>query len=588
MECQTGDDKMQPSFDGESTIFEDSEEEAPSYRSELLKAARAAPKEPGVYLMKDSLGEVLYVGKAKVLCNRIPSYFQRVPHEQGRIELMVQRVHRFEVILTKTEQEALVLECTLIKKHRPKFNVRLKDDKTYPSIRVDLNADFPKLEWTRKIRADGAKYFGPFPSSFSARETMRLLTEAFKLRDCSENTFRHRSRPCLLYQMEKCSAPCVGLISPDDYKKTVKNAVGILEGKDHSIRKRLKTEMEEASENLNYEVAAQLRDQIRNLEVVTSTQTFDPSGQHRHLDVISVESKEGIAHGVVLQVRFGRVVSVKHVSIQNAFSDIPKEELLSQFIAQYYSSGEDRASSDLKMLVLVAMLPEDSDILESSYDLKFVCAKKEADLHLVRVAETNAQYALEELKKKDLGHGMEALEEVRKLLHLESLPRRMECYDISNIHGQDPVASRVVFVDGEPSKNLYRKYHIKTVVGSNDFAMMKEVLGRRFSNPDEELPDLVVVDGGKGQLKQAVTILEELDMPGIPVVGLAKARTESDFESKEVKSSQERIFLPNRSNPIPLRTHTRAYKILTHLRDEAHRFAITFHRQTRAKRTPKS
>jgi len=579
---------MQPSFEGDDTIFEEIGDKGHDPRAELLKLARAAPRGPGVYLMKDQLEEVLYVGKAKVLSNRIPSYFQKVPHEVGRLELLVRRVVKFEVVLTETEQEALVLECTLIKKYRPKFNIRLKDDKTYPSIRINLSDEYPKLEWTRRVLSDGSKYFGPFPSAYSARETMKLINETMRLRDCSDNTFRHRSRPCILYQMEKCSAPCVGFISPDQYRESIMHSIAVLEGRDLSVRKQLRAEMKAASAAENYERAAVLRDQMQSLEVVTQTKSFDPSGNYRHLDVIAVEASEGIGHGVVLQVRFGRVVAVKHIQIQNTYSDMRKQELLSQFILQYYGILGEQVVSSQSNLVLVSEAPEDFGSLELGLGLSFMYPKEEGDQHLVRVAETNAKYALEEHKKKSTTHGLEALEEVRKILHLENMPRRIECYDISNIHGQDPVASRVVFIDGEPEKNLYRKYHIKTVVGSNDFAMMKEVLGRRFANEEEALPDLIVVDGGKGQLKQATTILQEYDRTGIAVVGLAKARTESDFTQTEVKSSAERIFLPNRTNPVILRPSTKSYKILTHIRDEAHRFAITFHRKTRAKRVPKS
>ncbi|MEO5969075.1 MAG: excinuclease ABC subunit UvrC [Bdellovibrionia bacterium] len=567
-------------------------------RSLLLEQAREAKTSPGIYLMKDLEGVVLYVGKAKSLKNRLLSYFQSPVHETPRIEMLVNRIERFDLILTETEAEALILEATLIKKYKPKFNIRLKDDKTYPYLKLQVEGRAPRLEWTRRVLRDGARYFGPFPSAWSARQVMQLLNETFRLRDCSDNTFKHRSRPCILYQMGKCSGPCVGLVGDKDYRESVQEVIEVLEGKSDKLVQSLKKGMEDAASREEFEVAALYRDQIKNLELITQTQGVFEAGNERDRDVVGIARREVESHGTLLRIRGGRLVAVQHYQLQNADPSMPVSQLLFDFLSQYYLSlrateqkaeAEGESVPQLKDVfpkeVLLPEAPEDCELLEKTLGLGVRVAESAVDTQLLNVAKTNAEYALEQSQKRTAGHGIQALEEVQDKLHLSKLPSRIECYDISNIQGEDAVASRVVFVDGAPDKNLYRRYKIRTVEGSNDFAMMKEVLDRRFSRTEEELPDLVVVDGGKGQLSQAVAILDELSVQGVGVVGLAKARVQSDFKATEVKSSFERIFIPNRKNPVSLLPHTRAYKLLTHVRDEAHRFAVTYHRVLRSKRT---
>ncbi|MBL7715315.1 MAG: excinuclease ABC subunit C [Bdellovibrionales bacterium] len=597
-------------------------ENAPSKpnRHPLLEAAKAASLSPGVYLMKDENGTVLYVGKAKNLKNRLTTYFQPEVHPIPRIEMLVCRVERFDVILTETEDEALILECTLIKKHRPKFNVRLKDDKAYPYLKINLNDPFPRIEWIRRVKRDGARYFGPFPSAYAAREVMELLNESFRLRDCSDNTFRHRSRPCILYQMDKCTAPCVTKISKEDYRSTIAEAMDVLEGKSDRLIREMREQMEDASDREEYEEAATLRDRIRNLEIVTATQMADEAGRDRNRDVAAVARKDLEAHGALLQIRGGRMVAVRHYQLQNTDPSQSDADLLFDFLAQYYAAADQAAEvensraqaeaeqglpagqADLPHAsglgfepggpalarpneVLLASAPTDPELLERTYGIKVRVPETIGEKQLISVATTNAQHALEQNAKRAGGHSAKSLEEVQEKLQLTRLPRRIECYDNSNIQGEEAVASRVVFIDGAPDKNLYRRYKIKTVEGANDFATMREVLSRRFSHTDEELPDLVVVDGGKGQLSQATAILEELGIQGLGVVGLAKARTESDFQATEVKQSHERIFIPGRKNPVNLLPHTEAYKLLVHVRDEAHRFAISYHRLLRQKKS---
>jgi excinuclease ABC subunit C len=556
---------------------------------QLLEQARETGTSPGVYLMKDARGEVLYIGKAKSLRNRLQTYFQAGPHPSPRTQMLVDRITRFDVILTETEAEALVLEATLVKKHKPKFNVRLKDDKAYPYLKIRADQDFPRIEWTRRVQRDGARYFGPFPSAWSARQVMRLLNETFQLRDCSENTFRHRTRPCILHQIGKCSAPCVALVDRAQYGEAIDQTVRVLEGKTDRIVRELRKGMEDAAGREEFEEAAAYRDQIRNLELVTETQAVVKADE-RDRDVVGLARKETEAHGTLLIVRKGKLVSVKHYHLQNTDASIPDADVLFDFLSQYYlasstSKDEEAAAGDsAPKEILLPAAPSDPDLLERAIGAGIRVADGPVDEQLLNVARSNAEYALEQAAKRAQGHAIQALEEIQDKLHLTRLPHRIECYDISNTQGSESVASRVVFVDGAPDKNLYRRYKIKTVEGSNDFASMREVLGRRFAN-DESLPELVVVDGGKGQLSQAVAILEELNVQGVDVVGLAKARTERDFQSTEVKSSHERIFIPGRKNPVPLLPHTDAYKLLVHVRDEAHRFALSYHRLLRSKRT---
>jgi excinuclease ABC subunit C len=560
-------------------------------RSELLDKAKTLATTPGVYLMKEASGQILYVGKAKSLKSRVSSYFQPITHEHPRTELMLSNALDFEVIHTETEQEALVLECTLIKRYKPKFNVRLKDDKQYPYLRIPITLDFPRIEWTRKVGKETARYFGPFPSSFAARTAMRLLTESFKLRACSDNTFLHRSRPCILYQMDQCSAPCVGKVTREEYHEQLESVIAVMQGKGDVFIERLKINMMKAAEEERFEDAARIRDEVQAIEVVSQTQSVLDAEVRLDIDVFAFEKTDQVAHGVVLQVRGGKLLSVRHYDVQNFDGTLTSKEIMRDFLTQHFLLMQDHTDLIRAGDVLMREEPEELALLESALTIKIKTPSTDNQKQLVAVAHTNARYAVENARRGAAGHGVAALEEIAEKLGLRKLPRRIECYDISNTQGEESVASRVVFMDGAPDKNLYRRYKIKTVIGANDFASMKEIFERRFSKMDQdagnEKPDLVVVDGGKGQLAQAEAIFKEYDIQGVDLVGLAKARTESDFRSKNVESSMERIFIPNRVNPIPLYPHTKAYKLLTHIRDEAHRFAITYHRSLRDKRSLK-
>ncbi len=558
-------------------------------RELLLTKAREMTHQAGVYLMKDEQGGILYVGKAKNLKNRVTSYFQPIRHEIPRTELLVSQIIDFEVILTETEAEALILEATLIKKHRPRWNIRLKDDKAYPYLKIQVEKPFPRIEWTRRTLRDGARYFGPFPSAWAARQVLKLLNETFQLRDCSDNTFSHRSRPCILHQIGKCSAPCVLKVNEEQYRAQIDHAVSALEGKTDALIADLRARMEAAAEQEDFESAAEVRDQIRNLEIVTATQGMLDPESRVNVDVVGLARKEGEIQLCLLQIRLGKVLSVQHYAFQNGDAEIPDPEILKQFLAQHYGPlRTEMAGLDAPPDVLLPLELEDRSVLEDALGVSIRVPEAESPssktAQFLNVARLNAEHALEQSRKRQLSHGIQALEEVQEKLQLDRLPRRIECYDISNIQGEDAVASRVVFLEGAPEKSLYRRYKIRTVEGANDFAMMKETLGRRFSHAEEPLPDLVVVDGGKGQLAQAVAIFLEFGIRDVAVVGLAKARVERDFESTEVRSSSERVFLPGRKNPVMLLPHQGSYKLLTHVRDEAHRFAVSYHRVVRSKR----
>ena len=348
--------------------------------------------------------------------------------------------------------------------------------------------------------------------------------------------------------------------------------------------------MKDSAEKEDFETAAFYRDQIRNLQLVGQTQGVVQAGSEIDRDSVFLARRNQLAHGVFVLVRAGKLVGVKHYELQNFDESMDEDEAYLNLLSQHYLNQNEMESkpghspTSPPVEVLLPQIPKAYEALEKTISITFKEPEDKEDERLIEVAKSNAFHALERLEKRAQGHGMKAVEEVAKKLHLARLPQRIECYDISNFQGEDSVASRVVFIEGAPDKNLYRRYKIKSVSGQNDFAMMKEVLGRRFSNQKEELPDLVVVDGGKGQLSQATAILEELNVQGVEVCGLAKARTERAFQEKEVEASMERIFIPNRKNPIQLLPHSRAYRLLVHIRDEAHRFAVSYHRHVRKKR----
>jgi excinuclease ABC subunit C len=547
------------------------------------------PTQPGVYLMKSKVDKIIYVGKAKSLRNRVRSYFTDSKDHSPKTRLLVSQIHEVEYILTKTEVEAFLLEASLIKKHRPKYNIRLKDDKTYPYIRLSMADKFPRLYLARKVKRDGGLYFGPYTSGAAVFETIRFLNHTFKIRDCTDSVFKTRKRPCMTHQIGRCLAPCVGLVDQKAYKEDVDGAKSFLKGHDKQVLKDLKAKMKGASEDERFEAAARFRDSIEAVKAILQKQSVINAASDKDQDAVGMYGDERGTLIETLHIRQGRVIGSRPhffamVDLQNTTeSDEDPREFIVSFLNQYY---EDNFVPDELLLplelggdltkLLEAVLAERTD--GSRKTVRF--ATDEKGRNLVDMANQNAKSHFEKYVSKS-EEKQKALLEIQDRLSLPAVPHRIECYDISNFQGQESVASQVVFEDGVPAKEHYRRYKIKTVEGANDYASMTEVLSRRFTHDEYDRPDLIVIDGGKGQLGVAVKVLEDLGKEDIPIVGLAKARTQGDFQDQEVAATQERFFLPGRQNPVLFRNNSDALHILVGIRDEAHRFAITYHRKLR-------
>lgn len=543
------------------------------------------PTLPGVYLMKNHLDKIIYVGKAKSLRNRVRTYFNDLKDHSPKTRILISHIAELEYILTKTEVEAFLLEASLIKKHRPKYNIRLKDDKTYPYIKLSWADEFPRLYLARKVKKDGGLYFGPYTSGGAVHGTIRFLNRTFKIRDCTDAVFKTRKRPCMTHQIGRCTAPCVKLVTAEEYREDAKGARAFLKGQDKKVLKILKERMMHAAEDEKFEVAANLRDSIQAIQKVLEKQSVINASSERDQDAIGYFGDERGCLIETLHIRQGRVLGARSHFFPLLDPHDSKEdhrEWLVDFINQYYDENvipEEillpvEIGLDLTKL-LEAVLKERSGI-----DSVVRFATDERGRALVQMANDNAQAHFEKHVTKS-EEKQKGLQEIQEKLQLTQLPVRIECFDISHFQGSETVASQVVFEDGVPSKENYRRYKIKTVDGNNDFASMKEVLSRRFQHTEYEDPQLVVIDGGKGQLSAALKIFAEIGRTDIPVVGLAKARVQGEFQDQEVDSSEERFFLPGRANPVVFKNNSEAHHILTGIRDEAHRFAITYHRKLR-------
>ncbi len=561
-----------------------STEEAQKKLAEMHNVSSSLTKEPGVYLMKNAADVIIYVGKAKNLRNRVKSYFLSNKDMPSRVRHMVRQIDRFDYIVTQTEVEAFLLEASLIKKHRPKYNIRLKDDKAYPYIKCSLNEDFPRFYIARRVKADKSYYYGPYTNSLAVRITMQFLNQAFLVRDCSNGFMKTRKRPCLTYDMGRCTAPCVGLIEKAKYAKGIKKSLEFLEGQQEKTVNDLEKQMLTFAKNENFEVAAKIRDQIKSIKSILEKQTVISTDQI-DIDLMTLFKQEIGSLVEIVSVRKGRVIGSRPYFFNNSNMGAEYEDERHWFVSflnHYYDDNyvPDRIviPIDLGRELLTLFLKVLESRSNKKVSLDHVPHEKEKDLILL--AEKNAKIHFEKqaliTAKKD-----EGLKLIQEKFKLPEFPRRIECYDISNFQGYESVGSQVVAFDGLPSKEDYRKYKIKTVQGPNDFESMKEVLSRRFAHKELPDPQLILVDGGKGQLKMACEALESVGRSDIPVAGIAKARTESSFDKQEVSATQERFFLPGRQNPVIFRENTEAYRILVSLRDEAHRFAIEFHRKLR-------
>ncbi|MEJ2201411.1 MAG: excinuclease ABC subunit UvrC [Desulfuromonadaceae bacterium] len=543
---------------------------------------RKVPATPGVYLMKGADGTVLYVGKAKHLRNRLRSYVSAAGDGRAHIRFLMARVRELETIVTDTEKEALILENTLIKQHRPRYNINLRDDKTYVSLRLDPREEFPALQVVRKVRRDGALYFGPFASSSAVRDSLKEIYRIFPLRHYPIKNCRLRGRPCLFFQIGQCSAPCHDRISAADYRRLVDGVIALLSGREKEVVQLLREKMQAASAALRFEEAARLRDQIRAIEQTVERQKMvsqEPGDQ----DVLGLHREGGEVELVILFVRQGKLVDRRSFAID---WKLDETELLSSFLQQFYAREvliPDR--------ILLPFLPEDAETLSNwLVDCKggrvaLTAPRRGAKRELVVLAERNAREAFRERGSRR--EAMEAvLEEIARLLHLRRMPRRMECFDISNVQGQQSVGSMAVLLDGEAAPAEYRHYQIKTVAQADDYASLYEVLRRRLSRGQQEgdLPDLLLIDGGRGQLAVVHRVLQELGLAeSIDCAGIAKSRVVANVRGKALERSEERFFLPGRKNPVLLRQGSPALFMLERLRDEAHRFALSHHRKLRTR-----
>ena len=536
------------------------------------------PNAPGVYLMKGADGTILYVGKARDLKKRVRSYFSSSPDSRWHIRFLMERVAAIDVIVTDTEKEALILENTLIKEHRPRYNFNLRDDKTYFSLRMDMAEEFPRLTIVRKVPRDGARYFGPYSSAASAREVMRELYKIFPLRHYPLASCRSRRRPCLYYQLHQCSAPCHGLIHPDDYAALANGAALFLEGRNRELVRIYRQRMAEAAAGERYEEAARFRDLIRAIELTVEKQKIVTAGGDS--DIIGYYRLGEELEIALLFMRGGTIIGSRTYTSTWELDDA---EGLASFLHEYY--GREVYVPAEILLPLPIPEPEPfAELLSEQRGKRVTIAAPRRGIKrdLVEMAMKNAEASARDKAAAEAGTER-VLEELRQRLHLVRLPRRIECYDISNIQGALAVGSRVVFRDGEAAKDDYRRYRIRTVGQADDFAMMHEVLSRRFSREDDPYPDLIVVDGGIGQLNILCSVLEELDVTGVEAASLAKSRVRRAMTEAQVSRSDERVFLPGRKNPVVLRQNSAPLLLLARIRDEAHRFAITYHKKLRGK-----
>lgn len=540
------------------------------------------PTTPGVYLMYNRQDEVIYVGKAANLRTRLRSYFSRQGDGRPQIRFLVQRLVRIETIVTDTEKEALILENALIKRHRPRYNIDLRDDKTYVSLRLDLSDPFPALEIVRRVKPDGASYFGPYSSAGAVRQTMRQIYRLFPLRHYPVETCRKRGRPCLFHQIGQCCAPCYGLTSPQDYRILVNGVVALLSGRENVAIELLRERMRQAAQQLRFEEAALLRDQVRAIEATVEKQKV-VSGTGIDQDVVGVHREGGEVQIAVLSIRNGTLIGQRHVPAE---WQLEERALLSAFLQEYYA--RDVIIPDE---ILLPWPCEDADVIgewlrdRRGKRVALQVPQRGDKTALVQLATRNAREAFRSRGSRRESR-LRLLEELRERLHLGRLPRRIECFDISNTQGGASVGSMAVLVDGEPAGRDYRHYRIRSITGADDYASLGEVLRRRLTRGMAEaaLPDMILIDGGKGQLAVVAALLAELRLGDrIDAVGIAKSRVVRNVRGKAVERSEERFFLPGRKNPVTLRAGSPTLFLLERLRDEAHRFAITHHRKLRGK-----
>ena len=549
-----------------------------STATSLEQQLAAAPSKSGVYLMKNDQDIILYVGKALDLKKRLTSYFRSTGQRDPKTAVLVSKIARIETVITTTEKEALILESNLIKKHRPRYNVVLKDDKRYLSLRLNLNDPYPNLTLVRKIKKDGARYFGPYASAAAVRQTLKFIQRTFKLRKCNARTFKVRTRPCLNCQMGSCLGPCCNPVAPSRYHEAVKEVILFLKGRTPELIGQLKQQMAAAAAAEHFERAAELRDKLFALEKTLEKQvTVNTDFMDR--DVLVAKRDGSRAVITLMTVRGGYLEGSRHYPFAETMARSP--ELLSSFIGQYYHRAEL-----IPKEILVSRNLEDTRLLEEQLTeikqqrVSILRPLRGEKARLLRMAQRNVQRAMDELVAQIDGY-QDLLQRLQRKLTLVRLPRHIECFDNSNIQGSDPVSAMVVFSDGKPEPSSYRHFLIKSVVQPNDYAAMVEVLDRRYSktSPEQSPPDLILLDGGKGQLNVALSVIRELGFSdALSLAAIAK-------KDEQRGETEDKIYIPGRANPIAFGRDRDLLLFLARIRDEAHRFAISFHRRQRAKRS---
>ena len=536
----------------------------------VAEKLKLLPDNPGVYLMKNAQGKIIYVGKAVVLKNRVRQYFQSHRDQTPKVRAMVAHVADFETILTRTEVEALILECNLIKRHRPRYNISLKDDKSYPYVKVTTQEEFPRVFMTRHVLRDGARYFGPFTSSGAVHESLKLLRRLFPLRTCKQI---NQGRPCLEYHIQRCLAPCVGKANPEEYRKMVDAVCLFLEGRTEAVERDLKQRMETAAETCAFELAARLRDQLLAVKKVAERQSVLTGTGNQ--DAIGLARSDAGAAVEILLIREGKMVGREHFLLRGSQEE-SDAALLTAFLQQYYYQATSLPHEVLLPLKIEALTALTTYLAErKGVKVSFFVPQRGTKRDVVRMAEGNAvKYLADEATRRAASESqaMGAVVELQHALHLGKAPYRMECFDISHNQGAETVASMVVFEGGVAQKNAYRRFKIHSAEGKpDDFLSMREVTSRRYGKLNaQEMPDLIIIDGGQGQLSSALEIIRGAGHLQTPVIGLAK-----QFEL---------VFVEGQAEPIELPRQSQALYLLQRIRDEAHRFAITYHRQLRGKR----
>ena len=557
-----------------------------SFQSSLNKL----PKSSGVYLMKDESNQVIYVGKASNLRNRVSSYFQSYSRHDFKIRTLVSKISRFETIVTESEQEALILESNLIKEHQPKYNARLKDDKSYPFIKIDVSEQFPQVYITRRVnKKDGARYFGPYANAGSVRKTLKLLKKLFPYRSCTKTITGSDDRACLDFHIGRCVGPCIGAADKYDYKNVIDQVILFLEGKTNKVVKNIQQKMLQASNSLEYESAAVYRDQLKSIENLQESQKVVTLNSDNY-DAIAIAQNQNESWVEVFFVREGKLIGRDNFSMTSNLKTQPSE-LTAAFIKQFYLN-----STAIPKLILIKQPIDDEKTIadwlsiKSSQNVQFHIPKRGKKRQLLKMVSDNANNGLNQLlirRSTAQKNVNSALSEIQESLHLPNIPKRIECYDISNISGTNPVGSMVVFENGSPAPNKYRRFKIKNIPGIDDYSMMQEMLERRFKRLNEStsdnissdqnwktMPDLIVIDGGKGHLTSALEVLLHSGLNELSITSLAK--------------ENEELFVPESPEPIILPRDSQGLFLLQRLRDEAHRFAITFHRQLRSQKSLKS